>query len=66
MFASRKIEALNEKLEIQHNYVMKLAHRIELLEGQLHRTKEHYDKILKDTREKLHKLEIKFEEYMCK
>ena len=57
MFASRKIEALNEKLEIQHNYVMKLAHRIELLEGQLHRTTEHYDNILKDTREKLHKLE---------
>ena len=57
MFTSRKLEALSEKLEIEHDYVMKLANRIELLEQRLNQYATTYDNILKDTRERLHDLE---------
>ena len=59
MFTSRKIEAIIERLEIEHNYIMKLAQRIDLLEQRLKQYSTNYDNILKDTQERLHDLEEK-------
>ena len=57
MFTSRKIEAIIEKMEIEHDYIMKLAQRIDLLEQRLKQYSTNYDNILKNTRERLHDLE---------